>query len=378
MPGIYLHIPFCKQACHYCDFHFSTTLKNKDEMLVALKVEISLRRSYLFDKPLETIYFGGGTPSLLSGQEIKSLLEEIQENFVIAKNPEITLEANPDDLSTEKLKELKDAGINRLSIGIQSFSEEDLKFMNRAHNVEQALNCVKDAKDVGFKNISIDLIYGVPTLDDEQWKKNLEIAFSMGVNHLSCYSLTVEPKTALAKMIRDKKVQDIDDEKSVRHFEILMDKAKGAGFEHYEISNFAKDGAYSRHNTSYWKDECYLGIGPSAHSYDRMSRQWNVANNHEYIRSIMMGKIPAEREELSPQNKFNEFVLTKLRTTWGVDLEILKNEFGAEQALTFETIAGIQIQSELMEKDGKIYRLSRKGKFYADSIASDFFWEAED
>ncbi len=378
MPGLYLHIPFCKQACHYCDFHFSTTLKNKDELLTALKLELGLRRSYLDNKALDTIYFGGGTPSLLEGIEIREIMAEIRDNFEITRSAEITLEANPDDLTLEKLQALHQAGINRLSIGIQSFSEADLIFMNRAHNVEQALQCVKDAQNSGISNISIDLIYGVQTLDDDQWKKNLDIAFSLGVQHLSCYSLTVEPRTALAKMIKEKKVAELEDEKSVRQFEILMDKAAAAGFEHYEISNFAKPGFLSRHNTSYWKAEPYLGIGPSAHSYDRTSRQWNVSNNHEYIRKIMLGTIPAEREFLSPENKFNEFILTNLRTNWGVDAEKLKKEFGAEQSMTFLAIADFQIQDGLMEKSGNVFRLSRKGKFYADRIASDFFSEMED
>lgn len=378
MPGLYLHIPFCKQACHYCDFHFSTTLKNKDELLMAMRVELALRRSYLENKPLDTIYFGGGTPSMLEGIEIREIMAELRDNYEVVRSPEITLEANPDDLSPEKLQELADAGINRLSIGIQSYSDKDLQFMNRAHNVEQAIQCVKDAQRIGIKNISIDLIYGVQTLDDEQWKKNLDIAFSSGVQHLSCYSLTIEPRTALAKMIKANKVEDIDDEKSIRHFELLMDRSAEAGFEHYEISNFAKPGFYSKHNTSYWKSEPYLGIGPSAHSFDRQSRQWNISNNHEYIRKIMIGTIPAEREFLSPENKYNEYILTKLRTIWGVDAEKIKSEFGKEQAMTFLAVADFQMQDGLMEKSGSIYRLTRKGKFFADRIAADFFSELEE
>ncbi len=378
MPGLYIHIPFCKQACHYCDFHFSTTLKNKDELLTAIRLELALRRSYLDNKSLDTIYFGGGTPSLLEGIDIREILAELRDNFDITRSAEVTLEANPDDLTPEKLQMLSDAGINRLSIGIQSFSEEDLKFMNRSHTVEQALQCVKDAQRIGITNISIDLIYGTPTLGDDQWKKNLDIAFSMGVQHLSCYSLTVEPRTALAKMIKEKKVQDVDDEKSVRQFEILMNRAVEAGFEHYEISNFAKPGHYSRHNTSYWQGEPYIGIGPSAHSYDRKSRQWNISNNHEYIRKLMVGTIPAEREVLTPENLYNEYILTRLRTKWGVDAEKLKKEFGEEQAMTFLAIADFQIQDGLMEKEGTLFRLTRKGKYFADRIASDFFSEMED
>jgi oxygen-independent coproporphyrinogen-3 oxidase len=378
MPGLYIHIPFCKQACHYCDFHFSTTLKNRDELLMALRVELALRRTYLESKTLDTIYLGGGTPSLLEGIELRELLSELRDNYEVARSAEITLEANPDDLDPEKLQVLKDVGINRLSIGVQSFSEADLKFMNRAHNVGQAIQCIQDAQKIGINNISIDLIYGMQTLSDEQWNKNLDIAFSAGVQHLSCYSLTVEPRTALAKMIKAKKVPDIDDDKSVRQFEILMDRAADAGFEHYEISNFAKPGHYSKHNTSYWQGEPYLGIGPSAHSYDRESRQWNISNNHEYIRKLMVGTIPAEREVLSPENLYNEYILTKLRTKWGVDSEKIKSDFGSEQSMTFLAIADFQIQDGLMEKQGNIFRLTRKGKFYADRIAADFFTEMEE
>ncbi|HNQ61290.1 MAG TPA: radical SAM family heme chaperone HemW [Bacteroidia bacterium] len=378
MPGIYIHIPFCKQACHYCDFHFSTTLKNKEELLTAIKLEISLRRPYLENKFVDTIYFGGGTPSILEGIEIREIMAEIRDNFEIVRSPEITLEANPDDLDLEKLQQLKDAGINRLSIGIQSFSEEDLKFMNRAHTVEQAHQCVKDAQKVGIKNISIDLIYGVQSLDDTQWNKNLDLAFAMGVQHLSCYSLTVESRTALAKMIKSKAVTDVDDEKSARHFEILMDKASKAGFEHYEISNFALPGFRSKHNTSYWQGEIYLGVGPSAHSYNISSRQWNISNNHEYIRKMMQGTVPAEVEILSTENKYNEYILTRLRTSTGIDPELIKKEFGKEQSMTFLAIADFQIQDDMMERAGSHYRLTHKGKFYADRIAADFFTELEE
>ena len=378
MLGIYIHIPFCKQACHYCDFHFSTTLKNKDELLTALRLEISLRRPYLENKFLDTIYFGGGTPSILEGIEIREIMAEIRDNYEIVRSPEITLEANPDDLDPEKLQQLKDAGINRLSIGIQSFSEEDLKFMNRSHTVEQALQCVKDAQKVGITNISIDLIYGVQTLDDAQWNKNLDIAFGMGVQHLSCYSLTVEPKTALAKLIKAKTVADVDDEKSARHFEILMDRAAKAGFEHYEISNFAKPGFHSKHNASYWQGETYMGVGPSAHSYNGASRQWNISNNHEYVRKMMQGIVPAEVEILTPENKYNEYILTRLRTAKGVDADAIKKEFGKEQSMTFLAIADFQMQDDMMEKSGSHYRLTHKGKFYADRIAADFFAELEE
>ncbi len=375
MSGLYFHIPFCKQACHYCDFHFSTSVKNKAELLSAMRSELRLRRNYLEDKNLRSVYFGGGTPSLLNGDELMQFMSEVSSNFILSENTEITLEANPDDLGSDKLQELKDAGINRLSIGIQSFSENDLKFMNRAHSAEQAMTCIGAAQKQGFDNISIDLIYGLPTLDDAQWIENLKIAFSFDLTHLSCYSLTVEPRTALAKMIRDKKVQDVDDEKSSRHFELLMDMAGKAGFEHYEISNFAKPGKYSGHNSAYWKDQPYLGMGPSAHSYDLYSRQWNISNNHEYIRQISQGIIPAEREKLSLSNKYNEYILTRLRTMWGVNADELLSKFGDENHRTFSAIADFSIHDGLMVKEATIYRLTDKGKLFADNIAAQFFSE---
>ena len=322
--GIYLHIPFCKKACHYCDFHFSTSRDLMDEMVNAISKEIILRKDYLSGEKVETIYFGGGTPSLLNKNQLELLLNTIRENFTVDENAEITLEANPDDLSAENLRMFKSAGVNRLSIGIQSFRDGDLTLMNRAHNSSQALQCVSEAKAAGFNNITIDLIYGLPGLSEDDWRKNMQTAFELDVDHLSCYSLTVEPKTALATMIKQHKVKDVDDGAASLHFKMLMKEAALHGYEHYEISNFARNGKYSRHNTSYWQRKKYLGAGPSAHSYDGDSRQWNVYNNNVYIRSIADNKVPFEREELSVKDKFNEYILTTLRTKWGIDINFVK------------------------------------------------------
>ncbi len=372
--GIYLHIPFCKQACHYCDFHFSTNVSLVNEMVEAIHTELILRKDYLKGEKVETIYFGGGTPSLLNEVQLKYLLDTIHHEYSLSENPEITLEANPDDLSQEKLQAFLKAGVNRLSIGIQSFDEADLRYMNRAHNAGQALNAVKDAQAAGFDNITIDLIYGSPPLTDEQWKKNLEIAFDLGIDHISSYALTVEPKTALATMIRQKKTPDVDDVKSSRHFEMLMDMTAANGFEHYEISNFARNKKYSRHNTSYWQRKAYLGVGPSAHSYDGKSRQWNVYNNQVYLRSLKTNVIPYEKEELTKKDQYNEFIMTGLRTIWGVKRSEVREEFGPLIYEHFNAkVELLLIEKNIIESEDRI-TLTRKGKFFADRIASELFF----
>jgi putative oxygen-independent coproporphyrinogen III oxidase len=374
MAGIYFHIPFCRQACHYCDFHFSTSLSAKDDLLRALHVELALQQNYFgTDEKIETIYFGGGTPSLLSGEEIKSLLENTMDIFKVSGNAEITIEANPDDLTAEKLASLRRAGVNRLSIGIQSFDDADLAWMNRAHNSAQAVQSVKDAQAAGFDNITIDLIYGTPLLTDEQWKKNLLAAFDLGVQHLSCYALTVEPRTVLAHAIAEKKQTGVDESKQAKHFEILMDMAEANGFEQYEISNFARDRRYSRHNSSYWREEKYVGIGPSAHSFNGTSRKWNVRSNAVYIKSIGEGRVPSEEELLTPQNKFNEYVMTSLRTMWGCNIEQMRMKFGAVYAAEFFRLAMEKVQAGLMAQQRQNFILTRQGKFFADKIASDLF-----
>ncbi len=378
MAGIYIHIPFCKQACHYCDFHFSVSLNNKEDFLKALAKEIYLQRNYFsnFQPPnsnLQTIYFGGGTPSLLSGDEIKKILNEIAKHHEFGKNMEITLEANPDDLTKEKLKALKQAGINRLSIGIQSFSDDDLKFMNRAHTSIQAHESAKAARDEGFSNITIDFIYGTPTLSNEQWLQNLETAFGLNVPHLSCYGLTVEPKTALAQFIKKGKVPAVEEAKSAEQFELLMQAAMDHGFEQYEISNFAKDKMYSQHNTNYWRNEKYLGLGPSAHSYNGVSRQWNISNNVEYIKSMDENKVPSEIEELTTTQRYNEYILTSLRTMWGSNMELIRENFGENFASHFSKSVTQFIDNSWIEKNEAIYILTRKGKFFADKITMELF-----
>ncbi|MEO8568910.1 MAG: radical SAM family heme chaperone HemW, partial [Ginsengibacter sp.] len=293
---MYIHIPFCKQACYYCNFHFSTSLSLKEEMIAALKKEIilSYNSNTLDTEIIETIYFGGGTPSLLNKREIEELLFAIKDNYTVNASPEITLEANPDDITIEKLSSWKEAGITRLSIGIQSFKEEDLKWMNRAHNAAEAMECIDMVKDAGFHNFSIDLIYGTPGLTDDEWHDNVKKIIAFGVPHIACYALTVEPGTALQKMIGLNKKEDVDTDDQARQFLLLMKWLRDAGYEHYEISNFAKPNFRSRHNSSYWKGDSYIGIGPSAHSYNGKARRWNVANNALYIQSIKNNLIPFE------------------------------------------------------------------------------------
>ena len=344
-----------------------------DDMVNAIQKEIIFRKNYLGKEKVKTIYFGGGTPSLLNEKQLALLLNTIHDNFIVDPDSEITLESNPDDLTTETLQMLRKVGVNRLSIGIQSFREEDLALMNRAHNSSQALQCVRDAKEAGFDNITIDLIYGLPNLTIDAWAKNMEIAIALDVDHLSCYSLTVEPKTALATMIKQQKVKDIDDDASATHFEMLMKAAAEHGFEHYEISNFARNGKYSRHNTSYWKGKKYLGVGPSAHSFNIESRQWNVYNNHQYVKSISEGIIPAEIEILSVKDKFNEYILTSLRTIWGIDLQFVQREFGEYYLETLKSKLLVQLKQTFVEQNNDTFILSEKGKYFADKISLQLF-----
>lgn len=343
------------------------------DMVEAICQEIHLRKDYLLGEEIQTIYFGGGTPSLLNKVQLDQLLNAIRNEFKISADAEITLEANPDDLTAENLQMMRSAGVNRLSIGIQSFREEDLLLMNRAHNSIQALQCVQDAKRAGFENITIDLIYGLPNLSEADWKNNMKIAFDLGVDHLSCYSLTVEPRTALAAMIKQNKIRDIDEGAAALHFEMLMQEAKVNGFEHYEISNFARAGKYSKHNTSYWQRKKYLGVGPSAHSYNGESRQWNVSNNPIYIRSINEGKVPEEIEVLSKKDKFNEYILTSLRTQWGVDLKFVESEFGNDHLDFLKQNLQEPLQDGFLLMSNDIVTLSHQGKFFADKISASLF-----
>ena len=378
MSGIYIHIPFCKQACHYCDFHFSTSLKKKDEMVAALAKEIQLRSNPITHHPspitesIETIYFGGGTPSILSIADLKFLIDEVYRNYKVVENPEITVEANPDDLDLETIRQLANLSVNRLSIGIQSFFEDDLKLMNRAHNAEEAKKCLEFAKHY-FDNISIDLIYGIPNMSSKKWVQNIETALSFGVPHISSYALTVEPKTALHSFIQKGIIAAPDDEVAHEHFQILVDKLSENGFIHYELSNFGKENYFSKNNSSYWLGKKYLGIGPSAHSYNGISRSWNVSNNSLYLKSIAENQLPSESETLSKTDRYNEYVMTGLRTIWGVSLKRIETEFGTSYLDYLNQQAAKYIEDHLLFVDENILRTTKSGKFLSDGIASDLF-----
>ena len=375
MAGIYIHIPFCKQACHYCNFHFSTSMKHKNGFLDALLKEISLQAGYLEEHDVETIYFGGGTPSLLTGEELGSVLTAIYNRFNITPGAEITFETNPDDINLEKLMEWKSRGINRLSIGVQSFYDEDLRWMNRAHDAGQAQNSIAQSQSAGFENITIDLIYGTPGLTDQKWKNNVEQAISLGIPHLSCYALTVEPSTALEKMIALKKSPPVNTDDQARQFGILMDALGEAGYEHYEISNFALPGKRSRHNSSYWQRQPYLGLGPSAHSFKGNTRQWNASNNILYINSLSNNEVPFEFEVLTPVQEMNEIIMTSLRTSEGLDLPALSDRFGSSAVAEVIKSARPYLDRNLViEKDGHLM-LSKEGKLFADGIAAALFFE---
>jgi oxygen-independent coproporphyrinogen-3 oxidase len=372
MSGIYIHIPFCKQACHYCDFHFSTNLKKKDEMVLALAKEIEMRKNEFQNDIVETIYFGGGTPSILEISDLKFLIDAVYKNYKVVSTPEITVEANPDDLTENRIVDLSKNKVNRLSIGIQSFFEDDLKMMNRAHNVEEAKKCLEIAIKY-FNNISIDLIYGVPQMSNEKWLQNIETALSFVVPHISSYALTVEPKTALHSFIQKGIIPPPDDEVAQEHFQILVDKLSENGFIHYELSNFGKENYLSKNNSSYWLGKKYIGIGPSAHSYDGKNRGWNVSNNSLYIKSIQENKLPIEIETLTKTDRYNEYIMTGLRTIWGVSLERIEQEFGKNYLDYLNQQAAKFIEDHLLFVDDNILRTTKKGKFLSDGIASDLF-----
>ena len=371
---IYLHIPFCKQKCSYCNFHFSTSIKYKEEMISALKKEISLRKNELENKTLKSLYFGGGTPSLLHVDELKSLIDEVLKHFSFDSEIEITLEANPDDLDQTFLKELSQTPINRLSIGTQSFFDEDLKMMNRAHNSGEAESSIKRAQDFGFENISIDLIYGSPTSGFDIWKKNLRKTIELEVPHVSSYALTIEPKTALNTWISQGKIAAPKEAEQHEEFFYMTDFLKDHGFDHYEISNFGKPGFHSKHNSSYWKYQEYLGIGPSAHSYNgRNERGWNVANNQLYINSLHQNKLAKETEILSEKDQFNEMLMIGLRTIWGVDLSSLKEKFSTELLEYFQNEIKNKLEDGILSIENNHLKIPEKHWFLADGIASDLF-----
>ena len=372
MAGIYIHIPFCKRACHYCNFHFSTTLAHKDRMILSIQKEIDLRVE-LHKTPIETIYFGGGTPSILDPQQIENLLNKIKDSFHVSMDAEITLEANPDDVTPEKALAWKTIGINRFSIGIQSFFEEDLIWMNRAHTSTQSRNCIGIIQSAGFTNFSIDLIYGTPGQSLERWINNLEIAFDYNIPNLSCYALTVEEGTALEHMIKAKKKENTNSDIQSTHFKMLVEKSKEAGFIHYEISNFAKPGNESRHNKSYWAGTSYHGFGPAAHSYDGLKRTWNISNNIAYIESIEGNSIPVEMEILSEEDKLNEYIMTSLRCAAGINKHHITRQWGEGQLTRIESEIDLYIQLGRVIADENAFRLTDEGKFFADGIASSLF-----
>lgn len=372
MAGIYIHIPFCKQACYYCDFHFSTSLKKKNTLISALIKELKLRKDELKETPIETIYFGGGTPSILSNEELQLLIDSVYENYKVISCPEITLEANPDDLYKDRIIELSKSPINRLSIGIQSFFEKDLKLMNRAHNADEARSCIKVAKKY-FSNISIDLIYGIQGATNEQWIKNIEIALNFEISHISSYALTVEPKTALASFIEKGIIEDVDDEQAHQQFLILKDKLEEEGFVHYELSNFGKEGFFSKNNSAYWQGKSYLGIGPSAHSFNGTQRGWNVRNNTKYINALNKDELPIEIEILTLTDRYNEYIMTGLRTIWGVSLKKVEEDFGKLFKDYLIERADIFINQHLLYIDDGHIRVSRKGQFLSDGISSELF-----
>jgi len=372
MAGIYVHIPFCKQACYYCDFHFSTSLKKKEDLLLALVKELELRKDEFKGTRVETVYFGGGTPSLLTHNELTTILNTIYANYEVVEHPEITVEANPDDLSHDSIKELTNSPINRLSIGIQSFFDTDLKLMNRAHNAKEAKETLAIATKY-FENISVDLIYGIPGATNEQWINNIEMALSFGVPHISSYALTVEPKTTLASFIEKGIIDNVDDDQAHEQFHLLKEKLEDHRFIHYELSNFGKEGFFSKNNSAYWQGKPYLGIGPSAHSFNGTQRGWNVRNNTKYIKALLQNELPIEIETLTMTDRYNEYIMTGLRTIWGVSFKKIETDFGSVFKDYLIEQANVFINQHLLYIDNEHLRVTKKGQFLSDGIASELF-----
>lgn len=373
MAGIYIHIPYCKQKCSYCDFHFSTNLNSKTELISSLLKEFEMRKNEI-EEPIETIYFGGGTPSILSNQEIDLIFDDLNKHFDLSQVKEVTLEANPDDLSKEKLAFFKSTPINRFSIGIQSFFEKDLRLMNRAHNAIEAENCIKLAQDYGFDNITIDLIYGSNTTTHEMWEQNLKKAVDLGINHISSYALTVEEKTILNRKIQKGEWKPINDQHQSDQFDFLINFLEKNGFIQYEISNFGKPGYFSQHNSNYWKGIPYIGFGPSAHSYFGNNRAWNIANNTKYIQALNNNLLPIEIEKLSLEDQYNEMMMIGLRTIYGIDPILVQKTFGNKISEYFNKEINDLFKENLVQQiDGKIV-LSKEAKFFADGIASRLFY----
>jgi len=373
LAGIYLHIPFCKQACTYCNFHFTTSLRYKDDLVQALRKETIAEKDYLGGEEVATIYFGGGTPSILDISDLRFLISDLRQHYPVSPEAEITLEANPDDVTIEKATAWKGLGINRLSIGIQSFFEEELRWMNRAHNADQAKACIENSYAAGIDNLSIDLIYGSPLLTDEMWEQNVKTAIDYQIKHLSCYALTVEEKTPLHKDISLQKKSDVDNDKQARQFLQLMQWLRNAGYEHYEVSNFAKPGFRSRHNSSYWKGISYLGLGPSAHSFNGRERRWNIANNNVYIKSVNDGAVERQIESLTVAQQLNETIMISLRTREGIDLVKIENNWGEKERRRIERDLAKYTRTGLVTIKNAHAQLSDEGMLRADGIAADLF-----
>jgi oxygen-independent coproporphyrinogen III oxidase len=374
LAGIYIHIPFCRQACTYCNFHFSVSLNNKEAMIQALVKEILLENNFIEDKKIETIYIGGGTPSLLSVVELKFIFDTIRQKFIVAADAEITLEANPDDINKNFLTQWKEVGINRLSVGLQSFNEAELTWMNRAHNAAQSVQCLGDIEEAGFTNFSVDLIYGSPLQNNEDLKNNFDIVIKRNIPHISCYALTVENGTVLNKLIKAKKSPTINTDKQADQFHLLLEMMEKNGYEQYEISNFSKSGFRSKHNSSYWQGKPYFGFGPSAHSFDGINkRRWNVSNNSLYIQSIEKNIIPYEEEILTDNDIVNEYVMTSLRTIEGINIEIVEQKFGVKNKERILLTAEKYLKQGKMVYQNAGLQLTKEGKFFADGIAGDLF-----
>ena len=373
MAGIYIHIPYCKQKCHYCNFFSVASARFMPEVVEAICREAELQKHYLEDRTVSTIYVGGGTPSMIGSDLLAKIFDTLRNNYTISPDAEITLEANPDDISAQTLEQWKKLEINRLSIGIQSFRDDDLHYLNRVHNSQRAKDCIELAQSAGFHDLTIDLIYGIPVLTDEAWLANIETALKYGITHISAYALTVEPHTALEVLIRKGKYAPVDDVQTARHFELLLQRMEEHGFLHYEISSFCKPEHFARHNTAYWQGEPYLGLGPSAHSFNGTSRQWNVSGIKEYLDAVEEQSFPFEMEILTRDQHYNEYVMTGLRTMWGCNASDIGRKFGESYRTLFTT--GIQkyILNDLVKQHEDTYLLTNKGKLMADGIAADLF-----
>lgn len=372
MAGIYIHIPYCRKLCSYCDFYHVMSTGDSGECLESMIQELELRRDYLGTENVSTIYLGGGTPSLLTVRETESILNSVYRLFPVDRECEITIEMNPDDIDPQYLSEIKKLNVNRISIGIQSWRDSDLKLLNRRHDSAKATAALKDTFNAGFENVTIDLIYGIPGMSSEEWAANLDYSFSFDIKHLSAYHLTFEKGTVLWKMKEKGSISEIDEDDSTALFNILIEKSENAGFVHYEISNFGKPGYFSKHNSNYWKQVNYLGIGPSAHSFNGYSRQWNVRSIKEYIKSVNSGKVFYEREELDTRSRFNEYIMTSLRTMWGIDLEYVERTFEKEGYDYVVNLSGKFKAYGLMKSEGKYLILTNQGKMISDNIISEF------